>query len=120
RTCGYGKWIRPGQSAVRRQAEIAVRVSISDDTPGLINIPTARPSGGINRHPRLVTPNGWPKPPPIGAAIGRAPEIALIGSVGLQTEIIKVAIGISGQHRVAAENVGFEHAPEFPVDTAIG
>src|SRR6185295_18544985 len=99
----YGKWIRPGQSAVRRQAEIAVRVSIRDGAPCLINIAAARPSGGINRHPGLVTPHGWSEPPPIGATVGGAPKIALKRGGSSQTKIIKVAVGIGGQHRVAAE-----------------
>jgi len=118
RCIGNSKRIRPGQTRVIRKAEVT-RSRNRGCVPGLINISMTWTGGCVDRHPGFVAAHRWAKQLPVRPAIGRAPNIASPWGRIRQAQIIKPPFGVRSQDRVAAKNIGFQHATEAPPDATV-
>src|SRR5437588_8714854 len=107
------KGIGPSHPAVIGQTKVTVSRSRSR-VPSLVNIAMPGAGRGVDGHPGLVAADRWADHLPTRPAIRRAPNVAQPGRRVQEAQVIKAALRVAGQDRVAAKDVGLEHAAKSP------
>ena len=111
----------PSGSTIRRASELSA-VASEETGPKLILKAMAHTAGLIDGKPFLVAAMPGAALKPRLPAIGRVPDIVAekgLSLVRLQTEIEKFTGLIAVRHRVAAEDVIFQHTGERPRRSAV-